>query len=131
MTKSVYFSHPLLTYNTPESLQVYRALQRTFPDSEIVDPEEYPQEKTGFRPTCRDCMNDRMKAVLFPLIDKCEKLAVWPIQNTCSLKCELHFAWAQGKELLHIEYILSENEIELEDLTLGEYHMTEQVLEAI
>lgn len=129
--KSVYFSHPLKTFDTPEALQIYRALQRLFKDYEIIDPEEYPIEETIFRPTCRECMDYRMRTVLFPLIDKCEKLAVWPIFNTCSIKCELFYAWTQGKELLHIEYILSENEIGVEKLTLGEYHMAAQVIEAV
>ncbi len=117
---AIYFSHPVKTYETEEAFEVYRALRRAYPDYEIIDPEDHLLEKTGFHVTCRECVDAQMKKVFFPLIDRCEKIAIWPVFDTCGIRCEAVHATMAGKELLHIEYILSEKEIEIDSLTLQE-----------
>lgn len=127
--KAIYFSHPKRMYNQPLPMKVWQELHRTYPGYTIIDPANFKPERTGIKPTCRECMN-HLNDVLFPLIDNCEKVAVWPVYNTCELTCELVHAFMQGKELLHLDYNPRSEELEIEPITLQQFHLMQTLLEA-
>lgn len=123
---TIYLSHPIETFATPESLMVLKELQRTYPNYKIIDPEDL--EIPIWKP-CKDCMQKTMKKVVFPLIDKCNIFAVWAPVATCRIECELHHAWEEDKEVINISNQFEE--VEIEDMTLQEYHIMEVEMEVM
>jgi len=110
-------------YGTEEALEVLEALEDAYADYAIIDPGNLGAP--GARPCidkghCRQCMDDRMWGYFFPAIERCEVFAFWAPIATCNIECELRYAWQLGKEILHVSYQLGE--IDLEDMTLEDYH---------
>jgi len=84
---------------------------------EVIDPRDYP---TPAHTGCLECMEKVMKGLLFPLIEKCNALAVWDKGRSCRMGCELFYAALLGKNLYYIE--VSPGGIDYDELTLQEYY---------
>ena len=125
--RTIYFSHPLASYGTPESLMVLKELQKTYSKYKIIDPEDIDGL---YWESCQDCMKNIMKKVFFPLIKKCEIFSIWAPKSTCGIECELSYAWQIGKPVIYLSLSL-EDEVEIEDLTLKEYHDVKLVMETV
>jgi len=127
---SIYFSHPIRTYATPEALEVLWALQQEYPNYKIIDPEDYDTPLSW--KSCKQCMDEHMKKIVFPMIEICEKFAIWAPIKTCGVHCELTYASQLGKPCIYISNQFGE--IDFEDITLQDYHrvesqtLTEEVL---
>ncbi len=123
---TVYFAHPMRTYGTEESLKVFRALSRDYKDYRVIDPEDLDAQPVK---DCRQCMDEHMKKVFFPLIDKCAIIFIWAPLSTCGIKCELFYAWEHKKPAQLI--VLQDDELEYEDLSLKEYHYMDFATEVL
>jgi len=119
--ETVYFSYPAKYYHTRESVEIAKWLEEVY--GSVIDPEDLNIPK--FK-SCKQCLTNILKWVLFPKIEECTLFALWPASPTCQLSCELHYAWTLGKRLVLITY--NPQEIEEEDITPQEYHTMELML---
>ena len=119
-----YFAHPIRSYATPEALEILKALKEEYPDHEIIDPEDFDAPPWL---SCEQCMQDKMKKIFFPAIERCTKFAIWAPIATCGIECELHYAWQCGKPIIYVSYFAGE--IEFEEMNLQQYHYMEVATE--
>jgi len=123
--KILYFSHSPSTYGSPEEKHILEDLVDLWPEYKIINPRSLGIP--GTRTSCYKCMDEFMRKVCFPWIEKSSILALWAPVSTCSTKCEMYFAGQLGKELMYITY--HPQEIEYEDITLKEYHCIDLLME--
>lgn len=121
----IYFAHPVKTYGTNEAFEILRALKREYPNYDIIDPEDISLPSGWV--SCKECMQNHMKVVFFPEIERCDKFAIWAPIVSCGIGCEIHKAWELGKEIIYVSYFAGE--VEFEDMTLQDYHYTRVMTE--
>ena len=112
--ETIYFAHPIKSYNTQDEQVVLSHLRMMYPGATIINPAT--MNVSGFT-NCKDCMKKAMIPIFFKHVKACTIFAIWNTRDSCGIRCELNKAWELGKKVIQIKIV-----VQLTEIGLQEYH---------